>query len=338
MVVFLLAFAVSCVSTSILIRVLIARKILDSPNERSSHHLPIPRGGGLAILVGLAVALAVAHQQGLLVVDLPILVGTALVAIGGALDDILGGVPPLLRLAIQTGAASWVVWNRGGFAVLPLPSPLDISLGPLGAVLAIVWMVALCNFYNFLDGIDGYAAGQGALASFGFLLLGQDALAATSLALMGACLGFMVHNWHPARVFMGDTGSGAIGFMLAALPFGLPSGSREISVFAAGLFLWFFLSDGLFTLVSRLIRGEKIWTPHRRHLYQRLVASGLPHSAVVVRIGLAGVPLVLLAAISCRFQQAVLQWAALFLGLLSFVVYIGWTRSWETRITRGVGD
>ena len=325
------AFGASCTLTAVLVRVLLWRNILDKPNARSSHSSPTPRGGGLAILLGLLVALALARLVGLPTVSVPILLGTALVAIVGAVDDLLGGVPPFARLMVQTAAALLVVLSRGGFTVLPLPHPFDIPLGEFGTALAILWMVALCNFYNFLDGIDGYAATQGMLAGMGFFLLGHEPLAATALAIVGACLGFLVYNWHPARIFMGDIGSGSVGFLLAALPFALPAGSRESSVFAAGLFLWFFLSDGLFTLFSRLLDGQKIWTAHRRHLYQRLVATGIPHSTVVVGIGLAALTLISFAVISCRLHEALLQWTALLVAVLSFVAYFVGTRMWEDR-------
>ena len=109
---------------------------------------------------------------------------------------------------------------------------------------------------------------------------------------------------------MGDVGSSPLGFLLAALPFSLPAGSRETAVFATGIFLWFFLSDGLFTLLARLVRGEKIWTAHRSHLYQRLVITGIAHDSVVIPVGGTAVVLVCLAAFSSRYQLPVWQWFA----------------------------
>jgi len=320
-----LAFMVTWLSTGLLIRFLISWSIVDNPNDRSSHKVPTPRGGGIGILLGLAAALAAAYGLGLPVVALPILTGALVVAIGGVFDDALRGIPPLVRLAVQTGAASWVIWNTGALATLPFPAPLDLQLGPLGTMLSILWIVAVCNFFNFLDGIDGYAAAQGLLAGFGLLLLGYDALATVGLALIGACSAFLFYNWHPARVFMGDVGSGALGFFLAALPFAMPPGPRETSAFAIGLFLWFFLSDGLFTLLARLSRREKVWTAHRSHLYQRLAMAGMAHDSLVLTIGAAAVPLILLTALSCRYKETILQWMSLLFGMLGFVAYVGWT-------------
>lgn len=331
MLIILLAFVVTWISTGILIRFLISWRIVDNPNPRSSHKLPTPRGGGIGILLGLSAALAAAYGLGLPVVALPILAGTVVVAIGGIIDDVLRGISPLARLALQTGAASWVVWKTGGLVTLPFPSPLDLQLGPFGAVLSVLWIVAICNFYNFLDGIDGYGATQGLLAGFGFLLLGYETLVIIGLALIGACSAFLFYNWHPARVFMGDVGSGALGFFLAALPFAVPPGPRETSAFAVGLFLWFFLSDGLFTLLARLSRREKVWTAHRSHLYQRLVMAGMDHDSLVLLVGAAAVPLILLTALSCRYKETALQWMSLLFGMLGFVAYFAWTHFREAR-------
>jgi UDP-N-acetylmuramyl pentapeptide phosphotransferase/UDP-N-acetylglucosamine-1-phosphate transferase len=203
----------------------------------------------------------------------------------------------------------------------------------LGGVVAVVWIVAVCNFFNFLDGIDGYAGTQAILAGFGFLLLGRPELTVTVLALIGACAAFLLYNWHPAKVFMGDSGSGALGFLLATLPFSLPTGPRESSVFAAGLFLWFFLSDGVYTLGVRLFRREKIWTPHRGHLYQRLVTAGIAHNAVVLRVGSVAAVLILLVAMSFRSGVTLLQWVCLLAGVLCFVAYLSWTRFQEARFS-----
>jgi Fuc2NAc and GlcNAc transferase len=334
-VVFLLAFVVSWSATKLLVHFLISRNILDVPNGRSSHGMPTPRGGGVGILLGLAVALTAAKMLNLPVVSLKILLATLAVAVGGALDDVRRGIPALVRLAIQGAAAYSIVGVGGGLERLPLPAPLDIQLYGWGVLLATVWIVAVCNFFNFLDGIDGYAGTQAALAGLGFCIFGNATLMATSLALIGACLGFLILNWHPARVFMGDVGSGALGFLLASLPFALPAGPRETSVFAVGLFLWFFLSDGLFTLLIRLARGERVWTAHRTHLYQRLVLAGMSHDSVVVRLGSVGLLLTLLTAMGCRFHNNTLQWASLLLAGLTCLAYVVWTRSFETRSHRG---
>ncbi len=336
--VFLVALLVSWSSNKLLVRLLAARNILDIPNARSSHRIPIPRGGGIGILLGLAAALTAAYVLGLPVISLQILLATFAVALGGAIDDVYRGIPPLVRLAIQTAAAYSVVRACGSLERLPLPSPLHIELWGLGAILATLWIVAVCNFFNFLDGIDGYAGTQAALVGVGFCLIGNTTLLATSIALIGACLGFLILNWHPARIFMGDVGSGALGFLIASLPFALPPGSRETAIFAAGLFLWFFLSDGLLTMIRRFIRGERLWTAHRTHLYQRLVVAGMPPDSVVVRIGAASSFLTILTVVVYRLGDSVLQWATLLLAGLAALGYVVWTRSCERRLHRSPGD
>src|SRR5206468_6921221 len=126
--------------------------------------------------------------------------------------------------------------------------------------------------YIFLAGIDGHAGLQGAVAGLGVALLHTvGSFTTIGMAVCGACAGFLVHNWHPARIFMGDVGSATLGFILAAVPFQTSGRWRSDSVFFVALFLWFFLADGAFTVFRRLWRGEKVWEAHRTHLYQRLV-------------------------------------------------------------------
>lgn len=267
----------------------VRRALLDKPNERSLHSTPVPRLGGVAIVLATYVVMFFAlsgHEDphGLW----PWLVSALPVAGLGLLDDIR----PLsagVRLLIQIGAAC--------LFCATLPAPTHLALWPGAAaqlpgwlILAAgaVFLVALLNIYNFMDGMDGLAATQAVGASFAFatysLAYGHEDLAMLSLALLGASAGFFIHNAPPAKIFMGDVGSTFLGFSFAAMTLlGVTRTEETLACTPIAFSLAPFLCDGTFTLLRRLFRGEKIWQPHRTHLYQRAVATGLDHHAVLVR-------------------------------------------------------
>jgi UDP-N-acetylmuramyl pentapeptide phosphotransferase/UDP-N-acetylglucosamine-1-phosphate transferase len=151
--------------------------------------------------------------------------------------------------------------------------------------LSVLWVAGVVNVYNFLDGIDGFAGLQGLVTSLAIAMAAwnRDASIA-ALALAGGCLGFLGWNWSPARVFMGDLGSGAVGFLLAGLPFLAAPAERPAAVFVVALSLCFFLADATLTLGRRIARRERIWEAHREHCYQRIVRRGYSHGLVAVAI------------------------------------------------------
>src|SRR5512134_1051301 len=174
---------------------------LDRPNARSLHTRPVPRGGGVAIVAAAALSLGLLSRSQLGSASV-VVAGFFLTAAVGLWDDRFG-LPPLVRLGFQAGAAAAVVAVCGGLDRLPLPAPLDLRLGWLGSVMAFVWIVAVVNFYNFLDGLDGLAATQAIVTGAALALCTWDGLAAdVGAALAGACAGFLVFNWSPARLFM----------------------------------------------------------------------------------------------------------------------------------------
>ena len=321
---------VAWLTTRELIRVLSRRGIMDVPNRRSSHKAPTPRGGGIGILAGLAIALLIGMYLKMPLPQPEIIIGALIIALIGFLDDRLGGLSPLFRFFCQAIAAGLVIWKLGGLNRLPLSPPFDFQLGILAVPFALIWILALTNLYNFLDGIDGFAGLQGIIAGLALTCLGgSDVFLATGLAIAGACGGFLLHNWHPARIFMGDVGSGTLGFLLASLPFQLNFPERSDGVLVISMFLWFFISDGVFTIALRLTRREKIWQPHCSHLYQRLVRTGLSHSHVALRVGLAAAAIAALTVISIQLQQPTTIWIVQVLAICSFLLYLQWTRHME---------
>jgi len=282
------AFLAALVATLWARRAAVRYGILDHPNARSSHGQPTPRTGGLAILAAMIASLAL---SGGALLARPaygaFFLALAGVAAIGFRDD-QGGLSPFTRLGIQTLLAAGFVAVAGGLDTLPLPPPLNVPLGWLGPPLAVIWIVTVINFYNFIDGIDGLAGLQAVVTGVGMVVLGFDPLASlVAASIAGASLGFLFHNWSPARIFLGDAGSGLLGFAFAALPLLAPPEWRSTTVLFAGVSLWFFLADALWTLVRRVLGGHRWYEAHREHLYQRLVASGLGHASVAAGLGVA---------------------------------------------------
>lgn len=237
-----------------------ANLALDQPNERSLHAQPIPRVGGLGIAAGSVTALAIA--------GLPVVGFLAAMLACVSFADDRRGLPIGVRFAAHAGASAvflWVAMPESGswwwFVSLPL----------------LVWMT---NLYNFMDGSDGLAGG---MAVFGFgafaiaaQLSGQGAIALASVGIAAASAAFLVFNFPPARVFMGDAGSIPLGFLAGALGFlGWVRGAWPFW-FPVVVFSPFFV-DASVTLLRRLFRGERIWEAHRSHYYQRLVRVGWGH-------------------------------------------------------------
>ena len=326
----LLGVGVSWVATKLLL-LRSDRLPIDVPNERSSHRRPTPRGGGIGIIVAIAVGYAAMIAFRVASPPVEIMLAVLAMALTGLIDD-WRHLPVLVRFGLQLAAAGMIVYRLGPIDRVPLPAPLDLRLGFLGIAGSIFWLVGVANVYNFLDGIDGYAGLQGFLAAAGVALLAPDApTAAVGACCAGACLGFLLHNWHPAKVFMGDVGSLALGFLFAALPFAHSTAARPAVAYAMSLFLWFFLADGLFTLLRRLYRGQRIWTAHRSHLYQRLTIAGMSHSRVVSTVGIAAATIVSLTVLTMKSVDARWRWAPLMVAIAAFIGYLALTRRLERR-------
>jgi UDP-N-acetylmuramyl pentapeptide phosphotransferase/UDP-N-acetylglucosamine-1-phosphate transferase len=234
--------------------------LIDQPGERRSHDTPTPRGGGIAIVAALLVALAwlVLADPAKAPLHVAIGIGLLLVAGIGWIDD-HRPLSPWLRLATHAVAA------------LILSSGVFVAGGGLAsAASAFVLALALVNIWNFMDGIDGLAASQAGVAALGYALFaGSGTVAWLGLALLAACAGFLPFNLPKARIFLGDVGSGAIGFTLAAL-FSMLLLARDWHVVPLHLLpICAFLVDAALTLGARMVRGERWWLPHTQHAYQR---------------------------------------------------------------------
>jgi Fuc2NAc and GlcNAc transferase len=257
-------------------------RLLDVPNQRSMHTRATPRGGGLAIvlvsLVGLIAALVVEARP-----DWPVVggyVAGALLIAGVSFLDDLRRVPAGYRLALHFVAAALMV---AGLAP-QLTAGREGAIGWLIVGIGILWTVGLTNAYNFMDGIDGLAATQGVVTAAGLAFLAaatnEPYFELFALLVAAGCVGFLIHNWPPARIFMGDIGSAFLGFTFAYLALAVDPVSPRVT-FVGALLLWPFIFDALLAVIRRAVRGENIFAAHRSHLYQRLVLAGWHQGSVI---------------------------------------------------------
>jgi len=283
------AVAISFFLTAAMRRYALSRSLVDIPNARSSHVMPTPRGGGVAIVVTFLLALG-----GLIYFDLislPVFAACAgagtIVAMIGFLDD-HGHIDARWRLLGHFLAAAWALYWLGGLPAVNVFGTV-LELGWIGTVLALLYLVWMLNLYNFMDGIDGIAGVEATSVCFAACLLyalsGQIGSIWAPLMLGAAVAGFLFWNFPPARIFMGDAGSGFLGLMFGVLS--LQAGWVSAPLLWAWLILLgVFVVDATFTLIRRLIRGDKVYEAHRSHAYQFASRRFGKHLPVTLAVGL----------------------------------------------------
>lgn len=304
------------------------RNIIDNPNERSSHSIPTPRGGGVAVVISYLLGLTLLIYLG----DISQHVGFTLIVAGfaiallGFLDD-HGHINALVRLAVHFLVAVAAVVSLGGFSEVNLFNE-SIQLGWFANIIAILFLVWLLNLYNFMDGINGIASIEviTATVSMGaiYLLLASE-LSSQSLFLLAACAtGFLLWNFPKARIFMGDACSGFLGLVLGILA--LIALKQDVALFCAWLIcLGVFVVDATFTLIRRVINGHKMYDAHRSHAYQ--YASRKYNSHTVVTFGVLAINVVWLLPIAYLASQSVLMPELLiliaYMPLIFMAIYFG---------------
>ncbi|MGJ3243046.1 MAG: hypothetical protein ACFE0O_08850 [Opitutales bacterium] len=346
------AFLISLGITRLMISLGPKLGLIDHPDARRIHRTPIPRAGGLAVFLGFHLSVL-----GLYFLWWPDFQGqldfgwwegfflaSVLLLVVGLLDD-ARGLPPLVKLAGQAAAALALFLTTGSsFATLlgfQLPLALDL-------VLTVVWCLALINAFNLIDGMDGLCAGLAIVSGLGiaaaFVLRGVPGDGIVVLALIGACLGFLRYNFHPARIFLGDTGSMFIGFLMAAMALG--AAGKSTVLVALGIP---FLAAGVPVIdtvlaiwrrtMRRLVRkyegsddGPKVTGADRDHLHHRLLASGLSQRRVALLLYAANALLVVVALVWISINRSTVGlFLALFLGAAYVVIrHIVHIEVWDT--------
>jgi UDP-N-acetylmuramyl pentapeptide phosphotransferase/UDP-N-acetylglucosamine-1-phosphate transferase len=310
----ILAFVVAFCALRVILR-WFARVALDEPNARSMHVRAVPRTGGIALLGGAALSLATGAAA-----LWPLFTCAIGLAVLSFLDDMYG-VAPALRLASHLAMACIGLWL------------LRLDEGPVALALLVVSVIWMANLYNFMDGSDGFAAGMATIGFGAYAVAaaadGHQPLACMSVALAAAAAAFLLHNFHPARIFLGDVGAVPLGFLAAAL--GLVGWRDDVWP------LWFpllvfgtFSADATITLLRRLARRERPWQAHRDHYYQRMARMGLGHRGTAFM----GYALMLVCAVAALFartepppvQAAAFGLATAVLAAAALWVDVRWTR------------
>jgi UDP-GlcNAc:undecaprenyl-phosphate GlcNAc-1-phosphate transferase len=305
---FVVSFVFTFATTPLVRRLAFKIGAIDIPRDaRRMHKKPTPRIGGLAIIFGFTVAtVCFAHWTRPLVGTLA---GAAIIAVMGFVDD-LKNLPAKLKFVIQIIAALVVIFG-GGIKIGVFTNPNIFSDNPywvlpswLSVTLTVIWIVFITNAVNFIDGLDGLAAGVSAIMSVSLVFIsvrvGEYSIALLGIALMGSCFGFLPFNFNPAKIFMGDTGSTFLGFMLATLSIQGVFKSYAVISFAVPLImLGLPLFDASFAMIRRIVHGQSPMVADRGHLHHRLVDMGFSQKQTVFILyaisGVLGITAVLLA-------------------------------------------
>lgn len=282
--VFLGAAALSLGLTPVALRVALRRRILDQPGGHKSHDDPVPYLGGAAITVAFVLVVLLAaliYQPVSGLAELGTILGAAFaLALVGLADDLRGlGIAPRILTQAAAGAAIW--WVGGGTQLT--------GEGWADLFLTVMWVVGITNAFNLLDNMDGLSAGVAAIAALAFFVIavmnGQFLVAALSVALAGCAVGFLRHNFHPARIYMGDAGSLFLGFLLAAIGIKLRfEGPTEVTFFVPITILGVAIADTALVTITRLIHGRSPFAGARDHTSHRLVFVGVPVRSAVALI------------------------------------------------------
>jgi UDP-N-acetylmuramyl pentapeptide phosphotransferase/UDP-N-acetylglucosamine-1-phosphate transferase len=284
------------------------------------HTVAKPAGAGVVFIPAAITTWAAANWPSIDRVDLALIAAAFLLTAVSWVDDRRGGLAPLLRLASHASAVTVVLLQLDDGARIAPSVPLLLERAALA--LAWLWFV---NLFNFMDGIDGLAGSETVAIALGYALVAMAVAAGgslpnLSLILAATAASFLLWNWHPSKVMMGDAGAIPLGFLLGWLMIDLATHG----LWAAALILpLYFAADATFTILSRLLHGEKPWHPHREHYYQRAVLAGLTPAQAVARVSIANVCLVLLALLSVVHPIPALAGAACVVAVL--LLHLGQT-------------
>jgi len=312
-------FIFSIVVTGLLQKYALKHLLIDVPNERSSHLMPTPRGGGLSIVIPVLICIAVLFLTAQIEKDIAIALGIGcfFVASVGWIDDhqhipanwraLLYGIAAVLAVYFIVGSDNY----QSVFSHLPF--------GIMISFMIVIWVVWMTNLYNFMDGTDALAAIQtictSLLVGVIFWLEGQYGLATVCFVISASSCGFLFWNWPPAKIFMGDVGSCSLGFCFGVLAvIGEIQGSVPLTV--VFILLSIFICDSTFTLLMRIFANEKWYQAHKSHAYQRLVQLGMSHKKLAIIIFFVNVSVLWPLAWIAYQQQDLAFYLASFVGVI----------------------
>jgi len=291
-ILFTIVFVLTYIGVDIFRRWSLKRELLDIPNERSSHQTPTPRGGGIVIVLNVLICYLVLSFLNFIVFEPWFFSASVLIALISWIDDLFT-ISFVWRFLVHSIAAILMIYNLGYFQDLDIPFFTTVDMNHFGIILTFFWIVWMTNAYNFMDGIDGIAGIQAVIAGLGWYfagnLIGTPETAIFGLLIAASAVGFLIHNWQPAKIFMGDVGSAFLGFCFAVIPLFKINGTNNfkglIPIIAVA-FVWLFFFDTVFTFFKRLIKKQRVWEAHREHFYQQMVIDGNSHQFVSILYGL----------------------------------------------------
>jgi UDP-GlcNAc:undecaprenyl-phosphate/decaprenyl-phosphate GlcNAc-1-phosphate transferase len=317
-----------CFMTSVLVTPLVKKLAFkigatDRPNQRKVHQKIMPRLGGLAIYIAFMVGVVFLDPDN--VFEAPILLGSVIIIITGFLDDLFE-LSPKVKLAGQLLAA-FVVVVFGGVQVEYINLPFDSQLhfGFLSIPLTILWIVGITNAINLIDGLDGLAAGVSAIAlvtiSWMAILKGDMFVTGMGFILLGSILGFLIYNFHPAKIFMGDTGALFLGYMISVLSLLGFKNVTAISFIIPVIILGVPISDTFFAIIRRLLKRQPLSAPDKSHLHHCLLRLGYSHRQTVLIIygmsALFGLVAIILSKAAAWVSMVILAIVVLALELVA---------------------
>jgi UDP-N-acetylmuramyl pentapeptide phosphotransferase/UDP-N-acetylglucosamine-1-phosphate transferase len=305
---FILAFLLSVTLSKYLVKLLSKYSIVDTPKERSNHNVATPRGGGLALVITTIILLLVYYYINNTVTVLYVIASLFIVATISFLDDLIS-LPITPRIILQL------------ISILILLNGFTFKFDPINTLIITSTMFLFINFYNFMDGIDGSAASEAMHISISILVIScltdkiPHEVQFTALILISACAGFLIFNWFPAKIFLGDVGSIALGLICGWM---LISLVLHGYVAAAIIIPLYYIADSSITLLKRFFRGKKIWQAHSEHFFQKAVRKGASHAQVTKKIIAVNLILFVLSIVSLYYPGTSIVIAS---GVVAMLLY-----------------
>lgn len=280
-----LCFVISVLITPLVKKLAIRIGATDQPNHRKVHQKVMPRMGGLAIFISFLVGMFIYMPDSEFFY--PILIGSTIIVITGILDDMME-LSAKVKLIGQIAAAAVVVFNGVFVEFINVPLLGELNFGFLAIPLTIIWIVGITNAINLIDGLDGLAAGVSSIAlvtiSGMAIFMGNDFVAAVGLILLGSTLGFLIYNFHPAKIFMGDTGAMFLGFIISVLSLLGFKNVTLVSLIIPIIILGVPISDTIFAIIRRLLNKQPLSAADKSHLHHCLLQAGYSHRQTVLII------------------------------------------------------
>ncbi len=313
---FLLSFIATSFLTWLLISSLPSFGVVDIPDPRRVHNRITPRGGGLAIVIVVIIGL-ITHEYFVtktLINSIKIIPLLLIISTISFLDDLIS-IPVFIRLIVH------IICSTISIVLFLSPALLFHHELPLyiDFVLSIIYLTTFLNIYNFLDGIDGISGAESIHLSITILILcylkydiiiNINFIIVINIIILGCSIGFLIFNWHPAKIFIGDVGSISLGFLLGLCLILISSSSIHLFI-ASSIASLYYMTDGGLTILIRLLNKEKIWQPHLKHFFQKAVRNGKSHREVVCRIIICNILLMVLSITSLYFPLVSIIFAVL---------------------------